>query len=366
MNTLIINKSDLRHNINIIKKQINAHDYTIIGVVKGNGYGLGLEEYSKVLIENGITILATATVEEAIALRKINKEIEILDMSSTSIKEEIEELVENNITVTIGSMETAEIMNEIATKGKSIKAHIKIDTGFGRYGFLHEDKETIIKTIKSLNKNIEVQGIFTHFSLAYYKNSKSTIKQYSAFMEVIEALESENINIKLKHVCNSPAFINFPEMRLNCARIGSAFLGRVNASANLGLKKIGILQSQVTQIKNLPKDFNVGYLDTYKTKKETKVAIIPIGYIDGYNMGTKEDMFRTVDKLRNLKHQIHKLFTKQQLKICINNNYYNIIGKIGMYHITVDITNGNVNIGDIANLDVNPVFVNSTVKREYV
>lgn len=366
MNTLIINKNDLRHNINIIKKQVNVQDYAIIGVVKGNGYGLGLEEYSNFLIENGIKILATATVEEAIALRKINKEIEILDMSSTSIEEEIEELVENNIIVTIGSTKTAEIINKIATKGKNIKAHIKIDTGFGRYGFLYKDKEIIIKTIKSLNENVEVQGIFTHFSLAYYKNSKSTIKQYSAFMEVIEALESENINIKLKHVCNSPAFINFPEMRLNCARIGSAFLGRVNASASLGLKKIGILQSQVTQIKNLPKDFNVGYLDTYKTKKETKVAIIPIGYMDGYNMGTKDDMFRTVDKLRNLKHQIHNLFTKQNLKICINNNYYNIIGKIGMYHITVDITNGNVNIGDIANLDVNPVFVNSTVKREYV
>ncbi len=372
MNTLIINKNDLRHNINIIKelaKTTNGckkeEDYTIIGVVKGNGYGLGLKEYSEFLIDNGIEILATATVEEAISLRNINKQVEILNMSSTAIKEEIEELAKNNITITIGSKESTKIVNELAKKGTKIKAHIKIDTGFGRYGFLYSNVNTVIKTIKELDENVEIEGIFTHFSLAYYKNSKSTIKQFNAFMTVLEALEKENINIKLKHVCNSPAFINFPEMRLNCARIGSAFLGRIDTE-NVGLKKIGMLKSEVAEIKTLPKDFNVGYLDTYKTKKETKVAIIPIGYMDGYNMGTKADMFRTVDKLRNLKHQIHNLFTKQNLKILVNNKYYNVIGKIGMYHITIDITGSNVNIGDEVTLSASPAFVNSTVRREYI
>lgn len=366
MNTLIINRNDLRHNINIIKDLVkNEKDYTIIGVVKGNGYGLGLKEYSEFLIDNGIKMLATATVEESINLRKINKEIEILNMSSTAIKAELEELVKNNITVTIGSIKSAEIINEIAKNGTKIKAHIKIDTGFGRYGFLYNDISTIIKTIKEINKNVKIEGIFTHFSLAYYKNSKSTIKQFNAFTTVLEALEKENINIKLKHVCNSPAFINFPKMRLNSARIGSAFLGRIDAE-NIGLKKIGVLKSKVTEIKTLPKDFNVGYLDTYKTKKETKVAIIPIGYIDGYNMGTKTDMFRTVDKLRELKNQICKLLKKQNLKVLINNKYYDVIGKVGMYHIAVDVTKSNVNIEDEVFLNVNPVFVNSMVRREYI
>ena len=90
LNTLIINKNDLRHNINIIKelaKTTNGckkeEDYTIIGVVKGNGYGLGLKEYSEFLIDNGIEILATATVEEAISLRNINKQVEILNLSTS-------------------------------------------------------------------------------------------------------------------------------------------------------------------------------------------------------------------------------------------------------------------------------------------
>lgn len=148
----------------------------------------------------------------------------------------------------------------------------------------------------------------------------------------------------MKHICNSPAFINYPEMRLNSARIGSAFLGRVDVPADLGLEKIGELQSQVTEINTLPKDFNVGYLNTYKTKAETKIAIVPVGHKDGYNITIKEDMLRTVDKLRNLKHQLTKLFKKQTLKITINDREYDIIGKVGMYHVTVDITGSNVKV----------------------
>jgi len=365
LSTLIINKNDLRHNINIIKKQVDIDEYTIIGVVKGNGYGLGLKEYSDFLVENGITILATATTKESLELRKINKEVDILNMSATCIQEEIEQLVENDIIITIGSNKCAEIANKIASTGKKIRAHIKIDTGFGRYGFVHENKNIIVETIKNLNKNIKLEGIFTHFSLAYYNNNKETLKQFDNFLKVVQALEKENININLKHVCNSPAFINYPQMRLNSARIGSAFLGRVDAKTYIGLKRIGELKTKVAEIKTLPKNFNVGYLNTYKTKKQTRVAIIPVGYKDGFNVGTKNDMFRTVDNLRDLKHAIHNMFTKQSLKVQINEKNYNVIGKIGMYHMTVDILNDDINVGDTVDININPLYIDSTVERKY-
>ncbi len=344
MNTLIINKNDLRHNIDTIKKQIDKEDYTIIGVVKGNGYGLGIKEYSQFLIDNGINMLAVATNSEAVELREYDKNIDILNMSCTSIKEEIQELVDNNIIITIGSKTSAEIANEIAKTGKTLRTHIKIDTGFGRYGFIYQNKDEIVNIIKNLHPNIKVEGIFSHFSLAYYRKSESTINQYNNFLDVIKSLEDENINIKMKHICNSPAFINFPEMRLNAARIGSAFLGRVDVQENLGLKKIGELQSQVTEVNLLPKNFNVGYLNTYKTKNETKIAIVPVGHKDGYNITIKEDMLRTVDKLRNLKHGLTGLFKKQTLKITINDKEYDIIGKVGMYHVTVNVTGSNVKV----------------------
>lgn len=286
MKSLVINKDDLKHNIKVIKKiaqmdipNDNGKSYKIIGVVKGNGYGLGLVEYSKFLIDNGIETLAVATVEEALLLRNEGIKEDILMLSATSIEEDLKALIDNNIILTIGSKEDVKSILNLYDKSKKIRAHIKIDTGFARYGFLYTDIKTIVDSIKKL-KDISIEGIYSHFSLAYYKNDKWTIEQFNRLVNVLEVLKLNDINIETIHMCNSPAFLNYPEMHLNCARIGSAFLGRVDSQNNVGLKKIGKLKTIITEIKTLPKGFNVGYLNTFKTKRETKVAIIQVGYMD--------------------------------------------------------------------------------------
>ncbi len=370
MKSLVIKKDDLRHNISIIKKLAkleipddSGNKYEIIGVVKANGYGLGLIEYSKFLIDNGIFTLAVATVEEAILLRKAGITEDILMLSSTSIKEDLQTLIDNNIIITIGSKECAEELKKI--DNKNIRAHIKIDTGFGRYGFLYNDIKTIVDTIKEL-KNVSLEGVYSHFSLAYYKNDKWTILQFDRFIETIESIKLNDINIETMHICNSPAFLNYPNMHLNAARIGSAFLGRVDSEEKVGLKKIGQLKTNITEIKTVPKGYNIGYLRSYKTKRETKMAIIQVGYMDGFNITIKNDMFRFVDKLRNLSHSIKSFLKKEELKVTINNRKYNVIGKVGMYHMAIDITNSDVKINDLVYLDVNPIHVDGSIRREYV
>ena len=332
MKQLVVNKEDLKHNINRIKdytkKISNDDNYTIIAVVKGNGYGLGLNEYSEVLVENGIKYLAVATFEEAIELRKKQKDVNILMMSPLYNKQELEETVKNNITIAIDSKENAEAVNELAHKGYNIKVHLKIDTGFGRYGFIYDDYNNILNTVQSLKPNVEIEGIFTHCSDAYRKNNKHTLEQFKRFTDVIEKLEANNIKIKLKHICNSPAILNYPEMHLTAARIGSAFVGRVCSENNIGLKKIGELEINIAEVKDIPKGFNISYLNSYKTKDKTRIAIIPIGYLEGYNVTQKTDMFRIADKLRRALHELKSIFKKQKITVVINEKRYNVIGTI--------------------------------------
>jgi alanine racemase len=281
LKSLVISKKDLRHNIKVIRelaksnhKNESGDKYKIIAVVKGNGYGLGLVEYAKFLIDNGIDFLAVATVEEAICLREAKIDTDILMLSSTSIESEIRKLIDHDIIISIGSTMSAEIANRIG-KEKKVRAHIKIDTGFGRYGFVYTDVKEILDVYKN-NENINIEGTFTHFSQSYAENEKHTKKQFERFINIIEMLKMNDINPGTLHVCNSSAFLRYPYMHLNAARIGSAFTGRILVKNPIGLKRIGELKANITEIKVLPKAHNIGYSNTYKTKKQTKIAVIPM------------------------------------------------------------------------------------------
>lgn len=372
MKSLVIEKEDLKHNIQAIKKhaKINGKDdkgnYTkIIAVVKANAYGLGIVEFTKVLIENGFDFFAVSTIEEALELRNAGIKEKVLMLSSTSIKEEIEILIKNKITITIGSKQSAIIANEIGEKLKKvIKVHLKIDTGFGRYGFLYTEPEKIVESIKGL-KNIEIEGTFSHFSLAFYKKDKYTKIQFDRFIKVIETLKMNEINTGMLHICNSSSFIKFPQMHLNAVRIGSAFTGRIPFVEKLGLRKLGRFETNVVEIKELPKGFNVGYSNSFKTKENTKIAIIPVGYEDGINIVVGKDMFRIRDKLRYIFGDSKNLLKKQSIYVKINDKNCKIIGRVGTYHMIADISGKDINIGDKVIINISPKFVNSKIRRVY-
>lgn len=274
MKVLEIKTKDLENNI--VKLQERAGDKKIIAVVKGNGYGLGLEKFIDILLEYGINYFAVSSVEEAIELADKKLEATVLCMEATSIENEIRQLLDKGVVLTIGNVEAARKANKIAKEmKKKVCAHLKIDTGFSRYGFLYTDKTSILETIHE-STSILVEGIFSHFSSAYFEKEDYTRLQYNRFLDVKNYLEENNINIPIYHICNSSAFLKYDDMFMDAVRIGSAFLGRISVRNNIGLKKIGMLKSNVVEIRKLEKGVPVGYSNSEMTKKPTTLAIVPV------------------------------------------------------------------------------------------
>ena len=329
--------------------------------------GFGLVEYSKFLIDNGIEMLAVATTEDAIALREAGIKEDILMMSSTCIKEDVELLIQNNIILTVGSLEAIKLADELARKYNiTIRAHLKIDTGFGRYGFVYSRLEETVAVLREIT-NIKIEGTFSHFSQAYAKNEKWTNLQFDRFIAATSYLQNHKIETGMLHICNSSAFLRYDNMHLNAVRIGSAFLGRIVVPNTVGLKRIGKFRTQISEIKVLPKGYNIGYSNAFKTKKRTKVAIVPVGYFDGYNVRNYPDSYRFIDKLRYLYNDVKNIFKDKKLKTTIGNKKYRLVGKIGMYHMAIDITGSeNIKTNDNIELDINPLYVDSSIRREYI
>ena len=368
-----INKKDLKHNINIIKKILkkdisddNGNFPKIIGVVKGNGYGLGQVEFSKFLINNGINILAVSSVEEAIELRRAGIDKDIMLLAGTAIKSDLKKLIENEIIISITSFDDIDSLYSILdTKKEKCRVQIKIDTGFNRYGFKYEDLDRLIELLKENNK-LDIVGTFSHFSYSYSGKEEYTKKQFNLFINCIEKLKKNNINTGMLHICNSSAFLKYPEMYLNAVRIGSAFLGRLQVKNIYGLKKIGKLYSNITEIKLAKKGDTIGYSNSEKMKKDTRIAIAQIGYIDGLNSGKYNDTFKFIDKIRILKNSLIDIIKDKHIFYMIDGKKCKVLGKIGMNHVILDITNKDVKIGDEVEIDISPLSVNSKIRREYI
>ena len=220
MNTLVINKKDLLENIEKVKELVEkngkddkGNSLKIIAVVKANGYGLGIVEFTKILIDKGIKSFAVATKDEAYILREAGIKEEILLLTPNSNKEDIKKLIDNDIILTLSSKEDAKSIESVGKElNKKIRVHLKIDTGFGRYGFIYSNREEMIETLKPL-ENIKIEGTYSHFSVSFF-DEKYTKLQFERFINVIEVLKMNEIETGLLHISNSSAFVKFPYMNL--------------------------------------------------------------------------------------------------------------------------------------------------------
>lgn len=371
MEELIISRKDLEHNINIVKNYIIEHSNgkipKIIGVVKANGYGMGLVELSNEYINQGIDMLAVSNIEEAVKLRQNNIYCDILLLSSTSIEKEARVIVENNIIPTIGSIESLKIYNKIAKENNDkIDVHIKIETGFSRYGVKLEQIPQFIADYSKC-ENINIAGVFTHFTQSFAKESISVDRQYNIYMEAVSLLKNniDFTNVML-HICNSSAVFKYPKYYLDAVRVGSAFIGSLPFANNYGLIKVGYLSAQVSEIKNIPKGSTVGYGQSYVAKDDMSIAIVQSGYTSGIGLQIENNTNTFMNMLRQIKKELLNYIKKRNSTCIINGNQYNIISNIRMNNIFIDITNSDVKVGDSVIIKVYPALVDSSIKRMYI
>ena len=363
MTTLVVQGDKLIYNLNALQTTCGV---PCIPVLKGNAYGLGDMVIAKILHEAGVNFFACSRIEEAERLAAAVPNAEILMLTPYSSEQDAERIIDAKITATIGSYDSAVLLNGIAEKkGVKCRVHIKYDTGMGRFGFLPEEAEKAASAAKYL-QNLEVCGCFTHLSNCFGKDKKGVFKQVELFVKCIEILKRNGVEPGLVHAANSAAALLYPELRLGAVRVGSALLGRVSVKNKLGLKKVGKLESEICDVRWLPAKHNIGYANTYKTKKPMKIAVIPVGYADGLFVEKMKDTFRFRDILRFGLKDFKLLFKKEKLFCEIAGKRAAIIGRIGLCNVIADVSNLECNPGDIVSFETNPLFVNSNVQRSYI
>lgn len=357
MSRYVIDRQQLDENIETVKKKAGV---PVIGVVKGNGYGFGLQNLAEALRVHGITFFAVTEVDDIAPLRAVAPKEDILVMRSTCIEAEARRIVEAGCTATVGSVQSAKVLSAAAKEaGVRAKAHVKIDTGLGRYGFLSSEIESLLQVYKT--ENIDFTGIYTHFSSAF-TNRELTQAQLVLFKDTAEQLRKNGIDPGMMHAANSPALFNANDVTLDAVRIGSAFTGRLITRAETGLHRIGRLEAEIVDVKNVPAGYSVGYNGLFKTTRPSKLAIVPFGHYDGFGLEKANENYTLHTVLRSAK----RFLQKEHLTVTVNGKKYPVAGEVGLSHTAIDVTGSGIQPGDVASADISPLLVNPLLQRKFV
>ena len=313
---LEISTSAFNHNAAYYKNLIGDNQLAV--VIKGNGYGHGLHQIAYLCEQsNFVDVLLVMHLSEALALQNISKPILVLGYSDVSP----EYAVGRNIHFMVDSLEYAQNLNAIGKKhSHQFGVHVKIDTGLSRMGVFADHALTFIKQLKSLDY-IQLNGIYSHFA-ASDTNPEFTAHQYATFNNIITDLQANNIHIPFIHMSNSAAtsIIDY-QPYFNFFRVGIGIYGLGHARDHL--QPVMTWKTHITSIKTVPAHSYIGYACTYQTTRTTRIALLPVGYFDGYK-------FRFSNKT----------------SVLINGAYAPIIGRIAMNMTIIDVTDITANIND--------------------
>lgn len=271
---------------NNVRRLLELTGTPVMAVVKADAYGHGAAAVAQAAVAAGATWVGVARLEEALSLRQLGLTSRILVLGYTS-PERIPDAIAHQISVTIYDTKVGEAYAERASAlGKTLKVHLKVDTGMGRLGVTPEQAVEFLQWIEARN-GLEAEGIFTHFARADEPDVMTTPKQLQRFNDLLAKLKDIGLCPPIKHAANSAAALNFPASRFDLVRPGIAIYGlqpSIQSPLPEGFHPALTWKTRLTSIKMLPSGHGVSYGHVYRTKKTERIGSIAVGYADGFRL----------------------------------------------------------------------------------
>lgn len=269
----------------------------VLCVVKGNAYGHGAVEVSRELERIGCKMLGVATIEEGMELREAGIQVPVLILGPITPVHTALAIEQNFIIPLIDETYAKQVSAAAAAAGKTIEAHLKIDTGMSRYGLsVSKDMDGCVAEALRMAKlpNIRVTGVFTHFAVAGdpYEDA-FTHGQMELFRIFSERMEAAGLKL-VRHCANSPTTLRFPEAHYDMIRTGTLLYG-FNPFGRLELEPVMELKTRITQIKHLDPGDTVGYGRLFTCRRPTDIAIVPFGFVDGIHRSASNKAYMLVN-----------------------------------------------------------------------
>ncbi len=363
MDAYVIDSAALRSNVELCSREMGREN--IYAVVKGDGYGLGLLEYSRFLRACGLKRFAVTEPREAETLRLDGFDGEILMLRATSDPRELKQLVRAKAVCTVGSVRGYTALTDTARMlGCRAEAHLYMDCGMGREGFSLRERERIAALCRG-NDSLFVSGLYTHFPNAAGPE-KSTRRRFAAFMQTVGAVRASGWT-GIAHCAASVAALRFADMRLDAVRLGSALLGRTEGpeGRELGLRPVGYIDAQIAAIRPVAAGQTLGYGSVWRAREDRQVAVLNVGYYHGFDTDHGSEPVCPGDYLRALVRPVRALLRGRRPAALVRGRQAPVLGRVAMQNTMLDVTDCGCTVGDRAILLCNPLMVRH-LPREFI
>ena len=341
------------------KTVVDYLDTEVIAVVKFDGYGMTIVEAARAWQKAGVRKFAVSESWEALELRQAGFAEDILLTIPVMEPGKLKELLAQNIILTVSDLTNARFYQE--NRGEAIvRAHVKVDTGMGRFGVRWTDIRQL-KAIYAL-EGFSFEGIYSHFGKSFEKTYDKTKQQMDRFIGVLDALKDAGIEVGMRHIANSCAALRFPETRLDAVRVGSALVAGLIADVPVPLATPHVIKAQVVSLKEIKKGDTMGYASVYHAKKDMTVAVVAVGEETGFGMTCMPEHLPLRDFISYLRTVLERYMNPPV--VTFGDEKLPMVGRIGSRHTSFDATGTKVKAGDYVTVKIH--VSQCTAERKFI